>query len=646
MEGISLRTAKEGLIDAEVSVTSLQSAGNLKHFVPAWQRITNDSNILKIISGFCLDFVDGPPQFNSTRTSECKDKAYVSAEINKLLMKGVITQAVRQKGDFISPIFLRPKSNGSHRVILNLKQLNYYITYRHFKMDTLHHCLSLITPGCFMASLDLTDAYYAVPVASCCQKYLKFYAGDNLYQYTCLPNGLASGPRLFTKIMKPVFAHLRKQGFVSSGYLDDTYLQGTSFSECQSNVAETSRLLTSLGFTINEAKSVRIPTQQLCHLGFILNSVSMTVNLGPDKIDRIKLLGQQFIGNKSHTIRQVAQLIGTLVSCFPGMEYGPLYYRHLETEKSLALKQNLGNFEARMNLSSLAQSEVQWWIGNAGVCPKRLRHGNADIVLQTDASSAGWGAKLIGGKATGGRWSETEQNEHINILELKACLLGLQALCSSHCGAHIQIQTDNTTAVCYIRDMGGSQSRSANHFAHRIWNWAIAKNVWLSSTHIPGSQNVIADRASRVFNDRTEWKLDSNAFRYCIELWGEPTIDLFASRLNHQLPSYVSWQPDPAAAAVDAFSLDWGNQFVYLFPPFSLIPRVLEKLQENKGRAIMIVPQWPTQTWFPVLHRLLKDTPLLLPRSRTLLTLPGRPDVVHLLYPKIRLLACLLSAKD
>ena len=55
------------------------------------------------------------------------------------------------------------------------------------------------------------------------------------------------------------------------------------------------------------------------------------------------------------------------------------------------------------------------------------------------------------------------------------------------------------------------------------------------------------------------------------------TIDLFASRLNAQIPRYVSWRPEPQCVAVDAFSIQWGNEVFYAFPPFALIPRVLQK---------------------------------------------------------------------
>ena len=86
-------------------------------------------------------------------------------EIYTLLQKGVIEEAYHSHGEFLSNVFLRPKKGGSFRMILNLKNLNSLVEYNKFKMDTLKSILKLVAPGCYMATIDLKDAYYSVPVA-------------------------------------------------------------------------------------------------------------------------------------------------------------------------------------------------------------------------------------------------------------------------------------------------------------------------------------------------------------------------------------------------------------------------------------------------------------------------------------------------
>ena len=92
---------------------------------------------------------------------------------------------------------------------------------------------------CYMASIRLTNGYYTVPVAPEHRKYLRFMWGGKLFQYTCLPNGLSSAPRYFTKLLKPVYGILHSQGHLNVGYIDDSYLQDSSFSDSSQNIQGT-----------------------------------------------------------------------------------------------------------------------------------------------------------------------------------------------------------------------------------------------------------------------------------------------------------------------------------------------------------------------------------------------------------------------
>ena len=81
---------------------------------------------------------------------------------------------------------------------------------------------------------------------------------------------------------------------------------------------------------------------------------------------------------------------------------------------------------------------------------------------------------------------------------------------------HVKLNIDNTTAVAYIVHMGGSKAQSCNDLAKELWEWCIARNIWVSVAHLLGIQNVVADRKSRVFQDKTEWMLDENIFAGCV----------------------------------------------------------------------------------------------------------------------------------
>ena len=279
-------------------------------------------------------------------------------EIDKLLAKGVVILAAQVTGEFISTIFLRPKKDGTHCTILNLKELNEFVTYHHFKMDTLEAAIRMMKPGCFMASVDRKDAYYTVPIHPSHQKYLKFCFDGAFYQYTCLPNGLDSAPLIFTKLPKPVYATLHSMGHLNLGYIDDSYLQGDTVEDCQQNVGDTVTLFTRLGFFIHPEKSVFIPTQQLTFLGFVLDSIRMIVTPTEAKIQKIKCSCVTLLKIPKPTIKQVTEVIGILVSNFPRAQYGPLHYRNVEHDKYLALVFNKGNYEGKIQLSPMALQEI------------------------------------------------------------------------------------------------------------------------------------------------------------------------------------------------------------------------------------------------------------------------------------------------
>lgn len=311
-----------------------------------WKTITHDRYILNAVKGYSLEFTSVPVQYSVRETKlNSAEAVALDRELLKLMAKGVVEKASHSDDEYISSVFLRPKKDGSYRVILNLKQLNENIEYAHFKMETLCTALRLIQPGCYMGSVDLSDAYYTVNVAYPDRKYLRFIWKGTLYQYTCLPNGLSSAPRLFIKLLKPVYASLRSKGHVSVAYIDDSYLQGETYEQCLKNIQDTIDLFEQLGFKINKEKSVVVPTHEIVFLGFVLNSKSMTISLTPEKIKKFKNLYHNFCSNKSHLIRQVAELVGVLISSSVAIPLGLLHTKLLEKEKAIALKCNKGNFD-------------------------------------------------------------------------------------------------------------------------------------------------------------------------------------------------------------------------------------------------------------------------------------------------------------
>ena len=147
--------------------------------------------------------------------------------------------------------------------------------------------------------------------------------------------GLSSSPRIFTKVMKPIFSNLRSTfGHICLSYIDDSLYIGNTATECAEATLHAVQLITRLGFNVDSEKSVLRPSQSIEFLGFIIDSVTISVYLAPRKRDKISSLCLSFLSPRQQfTIRQVASFIGKLVSAFPGVEFGPLHYRQLLADK-------------------------------------------------------------------------------------------------------------------------------------------------------------------------------------------------------------------------------------------------------------------------------------------------------------------------
>ena len=618
--------------------------GRISFFKNNWNKITKDPEFLNLIDGVTLEFHQIPKQHLVLPQYKFGPEEFslISQEIDRFLAAGIVEPSeVNEPGEIISNIFCRRKKSGNIRVIGNFKDLNSEIVYHKFKQSTIQNTLDMIHPGCYMCSIDLTDAYFCVKVRKDYRKFLKFIWNGKHYQFTCLGQGIACAPRLFTKIMKVPLSFLREMGIILIAYLDDILVIADSFEKCLTDTKMTVKLLQELGYVVNFIKSVLTPTQTIEHLGLIINSLDMTAKVTPDKCVHIINICKSLTSNSKPTIREVSRVLGTMISYLPGVEFGFLNYRNLENCKKQALSAQKGNFEAMMALDEGAIEDINWWIENIVEQFTCLLRPKPEYYLSSDSSMLMWGA-VLGEAKTGGNWNETEQNQHINVLEMKASLFGLRALCDHLSNTHIRIKTDSKTGACYINAKGGSKSLPCNEVARQIWHWCTDRNIYVSAEHVQGKLNAEADYLSRHQDNSSEWSLLYSVYFDIIDSFKvTPTIDLFANRNNCKVQRFISWQPDPFAIKFDTFLHYFDNEIFWAFPPFNLITKFLRKVQLEKLEGIIVVPCWSTQPFYSPLINLLIDFPIMIRWRKDLLTHPQLET--HPLGKKLRLMACHVS---
>ena len=403
------------------------------------------------------------------------------------------------------------------------------------------------------------------------------------------------------------------------------------------------QLFVNLGFVINTSKSVTSPTQCLEFLGFILDSTTMTISLPPTKLEKIKNYCKIMITKKIVARRSLATLVGLMTSASLAVRPAPLHYRGLQRMIIKVVDHN--NWDVLIPMSNPAMKDLLWWIQegsnwvSAPIVPPLPQ-----VVIKTDASHKGWGA-VCGNTRSQGPWTKEQvENCHINVLETLAIKYGLLALCPNRKNVCIKILTDNTTAMSYILKKGGTKVKEISDIALDCWDWALSRGITLIINHIPGIENVLADKESRIFTDPSDWQLNPMVCEQIQKMWGRFYVDLFASLWNRQTEKFLSWKPQPYAAGQDAFNHAWPKTGSYAFPPWNLIPKVLQKINAESLSLVLITPLWPRAVWYSHLLQMCTELPLLLPVSRHILKDPAGhyPDT---LKKKFQLVAWKLSGE-
>ena len=153
----------------------------------------------------------------------------------------------------------------------------------------------------------------------------------------------------------------------------------------------------------------------------------------------------------------MSQVLGLLTSNMPGVMYGPIHYRSLGMSKTMALQDTRGNYDQPMTFSSIAKQDLHWWVNNVEAGYNVVSHGEPALTMTTDASKRGLGC-FLHEAPTGGQWTPEEASEHVNLLEIKAVLLGLQSFIDKVSCKHVKVLIDNGTAVSCISQMGTCHS--------------------------------------------------------------------------------------------------------------------------------------------------------------------------------------------
>ena len=286
-------------------ITNLPLAGRLKHFLEACEILTKDSEILEIVKGFKIPFLKRPTQERVPQTPHMDQEQadLILVEIENMLKKGAIQQTEHQAGEFISNISLVGKRDGGNRPVVNLRYLNQFIPYQHFKMKGLFCLRELLQEEDYMCKVDMKDTYFSVPLHQSSRNYVSFSWSGSLYEFLCLYFGLGTAPRIFTKLPKIPVSVLRRINIRMVIYLDNMLIMGQTMEEILMSRDTVIFLLQHLGFVLNLEKSILNSVQEIEFLGVTINSLKMCLSLpqGDKNLESLSGCSCQRSGDSSGT---------------------------------------------------------------------------------------------------------------------------------------------------------------------------------------------------------------------------------------------------------------------------------------------------------------------------------------------------------
>ena len=538
-----------------------------------------------------------------------------------MLQKNAITEVPPDSPGFYSNVFLVRKASGGWRPVIDLKNLNAHIHAPHFRMFTTSSVLSSVEKGDYLFKIDLQDAYFHIPIHPSSRKYLRFAFENRVYQFRVLPFGLNTAPQIFTRLGHTVTAYLHRRGISVIPYLDDWLVHHPDRQVLLRHQALLLDTLDLVGFILNRKKSELDLTQDLQFLGIHLRLDLGKALLPESKAREIVACERHLSSLEVLDYTQVSQLLGSLNWASGLIPLGRLYLRPLQRHfHSLGLTDRFTPL--RRSDPLVLANLLRRWLDPRFLTSGILIHPfQADRTIFSDASRQGWGAHM-GDSKISGIWTLTDRKLHINCLEFKAVTLALHHWAPLLQGRQVMVATDNSTVVSYINKQGGTRSPTLLRLAVDLFLWLESQGIIVQARHIPGCLNVIAEHLSRPNQPiPTEWSLHPEIVSRIFRVWGTPEVDMFVTLSNSHLPRIMSPVPEPRALAVDALSQDWQGRSMYMFPPFPLLNRVMQKLRSTQAaEVILVAPWWPSQSWFPHLLRLCVEHPLVLAYRQDLLS--------------------------
>jgi hypothetical protein len=576
----------------------------------AWEGIGADAYLVRQIRYGIYD----PPSIPFTEGRElgripmtAVDQRFAREDLATGIREGVYEElsrdyamAMMREGAMISSAFVVRKSDTNEpRFVINLHHQSKHWETKSVKMETLAGYVGRLRQGDNLLSWDLKGGYRHFRLHPDMRKYFIFAFENRYYQCVALPFGWGPSVYWFTKLLKPYTRWVRERLKVHLLHYIDDFLgcprpdvddRPSTKAQCQITSRKLDELHEHLGLTRHPNKGSWEGTQVVEHLGFLVDTVSYTVQVLPRKVRQVEGLAARLIRecyrNRGHVLRDaVERFCGVLVALTLGFPLARFYTRSLYTD----LKKSGNSVHVRLAAQSLhdlkSLRNFDPGDGRKFVLPVPR------TIVHADASDIGYGGTLNYDDQTPGAdgifraqgiWEASDRREIIALRELRALRLLLQYRFADYIlGNDVLVYEDNYVVTRVLHHMVSASDKIMSEL-RRLHAWLKINNIRIRAEWLPSAQNRYADLLSRTIAAGSELRMSASL-----------AAELSTTTATLNIP-----KPVLAKLQVDQLKLSWAKHTMVWIPPLELLPLVVAKIVDERASGVLVCPRWRNQNWY------------------------------------------------
>ena len=175
---------------------------------------------------------DHPPIKLRMRPTPINARPYLKEHIEKMI-RGNVIKAVNDS-PYGFPLVIVPKPDGEFRICVDYREINKVTVVNQGPIPLLQDMISGVKGKPYMASLDLTKAYWQLPMNTEDAEKTTFICEEGTFMFLRVPFGLAGAVAHYQGALREVLSSIKLNARQHmANYIDDVFIGAETFEDWQ-----------------------------------------------------------------------------------------------------------------------------------------------------------------------------------------------------------------------------------------------------------------------------------------------------------------------------------------------------------------------------------------------------------------------------